>query len=429
MLSFISGFSSAVWSRRALATIRALPELARRPDSLEPNRNRPVASCFLSTRLATSALARSLPFFTLVMGEAWDDLGVLRTQRDQCARDVSQLMDACARDHPENKHVIECRECFEKVIDRMRSRYLEPRDDAPREWFSGRAGLLKELDELFLAVREYKRDLDKVDTRLDTERKQWYEQQLRASPSIRKTIEELLDRKKVFADIGTKGLGFEETVAEVREALESPGLPKSEVREEEAGKTLDRLVAASTPEAKLQVYKEAFFQGDPEEQVSEKVRSYMDRLQNGATMDQIINTISMDRRSSIGAQSQKEQHRQRVEELRRAKNAHELQKQKKASGRKDSNQKPQPPDEMYDQPPCHACGRELDLQDYMACALCQVLVDNGVRTKPTLFCSSACFSGQDGQVSLPDVLVSLLPREGEGSSPFLLPLLLMRHVC
>lgn len=330
------------------------------------------------------------------MNEDWDDLAGFRAQRSRCAADVAFLTSDCARDHPQHKHVLECRECYQKVIDRMRSRYLDPKDGVAREWFSGRDALLKDVDELFAAAREYKVSLDEVDTRLEEGRKQWYEQRVRASPSIRKTLEELIDRRDVFAKIGADGVPSEEVVADVREALEGSAAPNGEHGAEDTERTLRRLMEIKTPEERTQVYRETFFQGRPDEPFSAKTQMYLGRLQDGATMDEIINKISVDRRSSIGALDQKEKHRQRVEELRRAKNAHELEKTKKA--RQDSNTRPQPPEEMYDQPPCHACGRELDLKDYTACPLCQVLVDNGVRTKPTVFCSAACLSGPHGQV-------------------------------
>lgn len=337
------------------------------------------------------------------MTEAWDDLAGFRAQRSRCAADVAFLTSDCARDHPQHKHVLECRECYQKVVDRMRSRYLDPKDGVAREWFSGREALLKDLDELFAAARDYKVSLNEVDARLEEGRKQWYEQRLRASPSIRKTLEELLNRRELFAKIGSDDVPPEEIVAEVREALESAEALSRENSTQDIERTLRRLMEIKTPEERTQVYKETFFQGRPDESVSAKTQMYLGRLQDGATMDEIVDRISVDRRSSIGALDQKEKHRQRVEELRRAKNAHELEKTKKA--RQDSNTRPQPPDEMYDQPPCYACKRELDLQDYTACPLCQVLVDNGVRTKPTVYCSAACLSGPHGQVRFTKFLI------------------------
>lgn len=339
----------------------------------------------------------STRLLALIMGEAWDDLDTFRKLRAECADSVKELIIACARDHPQHKHVIECRECYEKVIDRMRSRYTDSK--AAEKWFSATAEpTLKELDGLFATAKEYKTDLAEIDRRAEEERKRSYSHQVKTSPSIRKSLEELLDSKELFAGIGVKDATFDEVVAEVREALRGSGVLNGEAGTEGAEKALQRLMEAKTSEERLQAYKQTFFMDKPDEAVSGKTQMYLDRLQEGATMDDIVNKIAVDRRSSIGAMDRKEMHKKRIEDLRRARAAHELQKSRKASGRKDSNQRPQPPDEMYDQPPCSACGRELDVQDYVACPLCQILVDSGVRNKPTVFCSTACFSGEHGQV-------------------------------
>lgn len=340
------------------------------------------------------------------MGEAWDDLAVSRAHRAQCADDVAQITSSCARDHPQHKHVLECRECYGKVIDRMRRRYLDLTDHASQpEWFSGRDALLKDLEDLFVATREYRSDLKEIDARLDEEKRRWYRQRARASPSIRKSLEDFLNERDVFAGVGMVDVAFEDSMAEVRDALRRSNVLNGEATTDGAERALERLIGAKLPEEREKVYKEIFFQGKPDEEITGRTRMYLERFQGGATMEEIITKIVVDRRSSIGALEQKERHRQRVEELRRARAAHELQKSKKASGRKDTNQRPQPPDEMYDQPPCHACGGELDLRDYFACPLCQVLVDHGVRTKSIVFCSAACFSGPHGQVSFPSLVM------------------------
>lgn len=332
------------------------------------------------------------------MVEAWDDLATFRRLRAECDQDVKELIAACARDHPQHTHVIECRGCYEKVIDRMNSRYSDSKTTG--KWFSVTAEpTLKELDELFTAAKEYKVDLAAIDRRAEEERKRSYAHQVKTSPSIRKSLEELLDGKELFASIGVKDATFDEAVGEVREALRGSGVLNGEAGADGAEKALQCLMEANTSEKRLQAYKQAFFLDKSEETISGKTQMYLDRLQDGATMDDIVNKIAVDRRSSIGAMDRKEMHKKRIEDLKRARAAHELQKSRKASGRKDSNQKPQPPDEMYDQPPCTACGRELDLQDYVACPVCQILVDSGVRSKPTVFCSMACFSGEHGQVS------------------------------
>ncbi|KAK2601017.1 hypothetical protein N8I77_010500 [Diaporthe amygdali] len=300
------------------------------------------------------------------MGEAWDELAALRTRRGECAEEVARIKAKCAQDHPQHKHVLECRECYPKVIDRMRSWYLDTKN---QEWFSGREVFLAELRALFAAALDHAVGLEEIDARIDAERRKWYQEQIKASPSIRKSLEELTNHKEVLAKVGS-GAPFEDLMEAMQAALDGSS------SREDAKKSLDRLMVAKSPEERYQLYKETFFQGSSDEHVSEKTQLYADRLQTGATMDEIVNKISLDRRSSIGASDQKERNRKRIDELRRARAAHELQKSKKASGRKDSSQKPQPPSEILVN--VHLCiilgliiangKQELHLEESHACA-------------------------------------------------------------
>lgn len=331
------------------------------------------------------------------MGEAWDDLATFRRLRAECADAVKGIITTCARDHPQHKHVIECRECYGKVIDRMRSRYSDPRA-AENEFSATAEPTRKELDELFAAAKEYKVDLADIDRRAQEERKRSYTHQVKASPSILKSLEELLDGKELFASIGVTDATFEQVVAELREALGGSGVLNGEAGAVGAEKALQRLMEAKTPEERLQAYKQAFFLEKPEEAASGKTQMYLDRLQEGATMDDIVNKISVDRRSSIGAMDRKEMHKKRIEDLRRARAAHELQKSRKANHRKNYYEQPPASEELYDQPPCRACGKKVDTRDFVACPLCQILWDAKIQKKPTVWCSLECSSGEKGQV-------------------------------
>lgn len=331
------------------------------------------------------------------MGEAWDDLDTFRRLRAECAEGVKDIVVACARDHPQHKHVIECRECYEKAIGRMRSRYSDPK--VTERWFSVTAEpTLKELDDLFAAAKEYKVDLAEIDRRAEEERKRSYVHQVKASPSIRKSLEELLDVKELFASIGVNDATFDEVVAEVRKALRGSGVLNGEAGAEGAEQALQRLTEAKMSEERLEAYKQTFFLDKPEEAVSEKTQMYLDRLQEGATMDDIVNKIAVDRRSSIGAMDRKEMHKKRIEDLRRARAAHELQKSRKAKDRDDYAWEEPAAEEMYHQPPCKACGAELDLELYYACPLCQIFWGAGMREKPVVWDEEKCYLGENGLV-------------------------------
>lgn len=328
-----------------------------------------------------------------MMGEAWDDLETFRRKRVECAQGVNDIIAACARDHP-HKHVIECRECYQKVLDRMRSRYSDPR---PTErWLP--EPVLNELDELFTAAKECKVDLAEIDRRVEEERKRSYLHQVKASPSIRKTLEELLNGKELYASIGSNATVFDEVVAQVRQTLRGSGVLNGEAGAEGAEQAVQRLTEAKMSEERLEAYKQTFFLDKPEGTVSEKTQMYLDRLQEGATMDDIVNKISVDRRSSIGAMDRKEMHKKRIEDLRRARAAHELQKSRRAKDHDNVTWEEPAAEELYHQPPCKACGAEVDLDLYYACPLCQILWDAGMREKPVVWDEEKCYLGENGHV-------------------------------
>ncbi|ROW13820.1 hypothetical protein VPNG_03543 [Cytospora leucostoma] len=304
--------------------------------------------------------------------EPWDYLAAYQALRTQAADEVATTTASCAQNHPQHKHVIQCRECYPQIIKRIRSTYLEPKDG---QWFSGREAFLADLDALFAAALHYEARLGDVDARIENEKRDWYFEQVKASPSIPKTLEELLDRKDLVAKLGSKEVAFEGVIQELRAALSGGADPKT------AQEILGRLIAVQTPEERLQAYRDIFFQGRPGEQISEKAQIYFDKLQDGATLKDVIAKVSSDAAASIAAPDQKERHQKRIEELRRAKAAYEKEKEKKAT------QKPQPPEKTYDAPPCNVCRKDVDLGNFIGCPYCTVLLEAGVRVKTTVWCS------------------------------------------
>lgn len=355
------------------------------------------------------------------MAEVWEGLVACRALRAQCANEVSQLTASCARNHPQHRHVLECRECYGKVLDCLRSRYLDPKGDGHEPtWFppeeakearearellgdeeiSARDALRMHLEDLFADAHEYRADLDDLDARLGLEKHRWYEKRVSTAPSIKQSLEDLAARGEIFERIAAKEVGFDEIVADIRNALGTSNMHMAagEAGAEGTEGALERLAKARAPEEKIQAYKEAFLFSSPGQDTPGKIQAYLDQLESGKPLGEIVNSITADIRSSKELQNQKKKHQQQLNDNLRARKQLEIEKAKKA-GRKDSNPRPQPPDEMYDQPPCYACGRQLYLQDYVVCPLCQVLVDKGVRNKPTVFCSTDCVSGPHGQVS------------------------------
>ena len=321
------------------------------------------------------------------MGEvdAWDYLAAYQALRAHGADEVTTIKSACAQNHPQHKHVMQCRECYPRIINHVRSSYLDSKDG---QWFSGREAFLKDLDRLFAAALHYDAGLEDVDARVEAEKRDWYFEQARASPSISKALEELLDRKDLAARFDSKDVAFENLVGDTRAALHGGADAQT------AQEALGRLTAIKTPEERLQVYKELFFQGQSGEPISEKTQLYFEKLQAGATIREVVNRVSSDAAANLSVPDQKEKHQKRIEELQRAKAAYELQKSKKAT------KKPQPPEKTYEVPPCNVCQKEVDKEDFIGCPYCTILLDAGIRPKTTVWCSQACSEHDQGFVSL-----------------------------
>lgn len=318
--------------------------------------------------------------------EAWDYLAAYQALRAQGADEVAKIKAACAQSHPQHKHVIQCRECYPRIINLIRSTYLDSKDP---QWFSGREAFLSDLNALFAAALHYDVKLEDVDALIEAEERDWYFEQVKASPSILKTLEEFLDRKDLVGKVGSKDVTFEGLVEDMRAALGRGADPKT------AQEALVRLTAIKTPEERLQVYKKTFFQEQPNEPISEKTQLYLDKLQAGATIKEVVNKVNSDAAASVGLPDQKEKFQKRIEELQRAKAAYELQKSKKAT------QKPQPAAEKtYDLPPCNACHKEVDKEDFIACPYCTILQDAGIRPRTTVWCTQPCSAHDQGFVSI-----------------------------
>ncbi|KAK4133373.1 hypothetical protein BT67DRAFT_434819 [Trichocladium antarcticum] len=117
---------------------------------------------------------------------------------------------------------------------------------------------------------------------------------------------------------------------------------------------------------------------------------YLDMLAHqGLSMEQVVDRILDERQATAGAREQADKLGQRLDELRRARATHELQKSKKAQ-RRESLAQQRVPDELYDLPACSVCGETPTTTDFFCCSICTILAGRGVMEQPTVFCSQAC---------------------------------------
>lgn len=167
---------------------------------------------------------------------------------------------------------------------------------------------------------------------------------------------------------------------------------------------LERLAAAGDDQAgKVGVLKEMFFEGD-DGTVPEDQQKYLDMLlHQGLSMEQVVDRILEERQAALGAREQTDKLTQRLNELRRARTAHEAQKSRKAQ-RRESLAQQRVPDELYALPACTVCGEAPNTEEFFCCSICTVLAGAGVQEKQTVFCSKKC--EEKGYVRLQLTLVS-----------------------
>ena len=150
--------------------------------------------------------------------------------------------------------------------------------------------------------------------------------------------------------------------------------------------------AETTDEDRVQIMRKTFAstvaKGEDEKNLQGSQKKYFDLFQDkGTPLGQTIDRILDDRKAAKGAQVKIDEVKARLEDLKRARAAYELQKTKKAS-----ISEHKVPEELYNLPTCNNCGQPPNTRDFLTCPLCLVLVQKGVRERQTVWCSTECNS-------------------------------------
>ncbi|KAI1445247.1 hypothetical protein F5Y02DRAFT_135136 [Annulohypoxylon stygium] len=315
------------------------------------------------------------------MLEPWDEVIALQRERQLCADDVQAIKASCVKDH-NKKHPLECPDCWTRLLNRIRDRYL---NSASKEWFSGRRPFLLELDTMFSKAHNSEVDLKTIEQRILDEKKEWYRDKVKnlglqhatKSPSEERTLQQRIGDRSVTAD---------QLASELREAFSDGPVQNKQAFDE----FIDRLRLASSPQARSEAYVDIFFQPSHDTSGAAKSQKYIDMVRNGTPIADAIGAMIRDRHSAKGEQDQKQALHQKLEELKRAKAAHELDKARRDKARQD-RARAAAPSGQHDLPPCSACSKIPNAQDFIICPLCQVLGDYyHLRIEPTLFCSQEC---------------------------------------
>ncbi|KAK3363637.1 hypothetical protein B0T25DRAFT_50378 [Lasiosphaeria hispida] len=315
----------------------------------------------------------------------------------QLADEATQIRQRCAADHGSKTALLECPECYEKLLEAMRSRYLNSPDD---EWFSKRRAFLQELDTMLADAKEYQLDPRAIDDRIQEERARWYVENVDASllrfmaedPARRDAVKEKLE------DVPAQTAGLAEEIAKI--LSESPLM----AREAGLNEVPARLSAARGTAERIEVLREAFLsptkcntQGvDQAALTPEDAQKYVQLLQDGSSMETVIERVLEERAASVASREQIGKLQDRLQVLLRGRTGYELQKSRKEQERARLAELEVMPDELYELEPCLMCSKVPDTRDFFCCPICAILVGYKVQdTKPVVYCCTEHDSHRD----------------------------------
>ncbi|KAI1171285.1 hypothetical protein F4777DRAFT_64566 [Nemania sp. FL0916] len=329
------------------------------------------------------------------MLDPWDELETLQKgRRDSlaCSRDLETIRNSCVREH--NKpHVVECAECWPRLINRLRDRYL---NSAIKEWFSGRRAFLQELDDLFTKARQHEVDFQTIEQKIADEKKEWLRDKVR-NLNLQPAARTQFDARILQQRLNDRDIPADQLVSGLRDCLGVD--PK--LWDEVANRFLKHVKAGQPPTARAHAYMDVLFEPESKASDTTKSQKYIDMMTSGKPMVEVINAMSRDRQTAKGElDQQKQQLQKKLEELRRAKAAHELDKSKRDQARQEKARAAL--SSIEDRVPgCSVCQGIVGTEEFLACPLCQMLASQfKVLKEPTLFCSNNCFEkGYDSHVN------------------------------
>ncbi|GAB1312184.1 hypothetical protein MFIFM68171_02394 [Madurella fahalii] len=293
--------------------------------------------------------------------------------------------------------LVSCPECYASLLEAVRSYYLA---STSPEWFTPRRAFLAALDDMFAQAKEYQLAPSAIDARVREERGRWYAEQVRGRLMRLLAVVDFAGREAVAARLeelaspSPPPSGDPARLAtEIAGVLEEAGLlePASE-RGGEAGRGIAEMVLnASDEAARAAVLTDLLFAPPPPPpppppEGEADQQTYLDMLvDQGLTVEQVVDRIVEKRQQVAGTKGQIAALSQRLDELRRARAAYELQKR-----RRESLAQQRVPDEVYELPACVVCGAEPMTRDFFNCTVCAILAGRGVREQQTVFCSRKC---------------------------------------
>ncbi|KAF9871519.1 hypothetical protein CkaCkLH20_10930 [Colletotrichum karsti] len=301
-----------------------------------------------------------------------------RRQR-KTADSVENIKSKCAQNHGK-AHVAHCKDCHGELVETMRSRYLDSKD----EWFSNNTGFLSDLDSLFAKLKDFTDDLKAIETRIDKEKAKHYRETLPKTAAGR-AAEASMGKATFQAALEDEEKPIADLTGDVRKAVNSgvDNVP----RLADVLSKFDNL----TPEKENDVIVDVFFRDPKTGEVPASCAKYVEKLRAGADLEDVMAVMEADKPSRSQASSNMDRHKRTLNELKRAQAAHEQDKMLKAQKRQQPPpQAPQVNKELYELPPCNVCSGKVSPEDVIACPACLIFAELSL-TKRTVFDSEKCF--------------------------------------
>ncbi|KAL8285328.1 hypothetical protein RB597_002422 [Gaeumannomyces tritici] len=315
------------------------------------------------------------------MPEIWDYLARARRQKALCAGDVEAIKENCRRNH-NHRHVIECVECYGKVLERMHSRYASSPD---AECFSGQATFPKDVSDLFAQARERRFALREIEERAIKGRQARIVQTVKSSQVIRHLLRDS-GQVHLLHKMDSGNVVLSTVLGEIRNSLGHVPAPSEDV-----DRCLVQLTGAEALPAveTLQVIQKIFF-SDYKDSSAMGCQEELERLRKGSSLDVVMERRLERSLTNKANKDLREKHRRRLDELRRAQSAHEAAKSRKTKDRQ-AAAPPPPPAPSLAVPACAACHTTVDIKSFFSCPLCQIRAGLDNRWQPMVYCSTACY--------------------------------------
>lgn len=354
----------------------------------------------------------------------WETLAASRNQHATLASFAKDTAATCKTTH-DKQHIIQCPECYPRLIAATRVRYLE---SPSQEWFSNRPAFLRELNALLSSTTypptlhpspnssEPRDPLQAASNLISRERGAYIRTALAKSVAV-----------KNFAASADGAMSEAEFRARTEDRTSDPralltdllgaAVRRKEIRSRDVERQVEKLedaVARGDEEAKLGVLMDVLFSHCADvEAVSEGMengkavapdtkdaQAALARLRAGQPLEAVLRQALRDREAeSVGGsrKREKEQRTNRLLELRRGKAAEERKKElrereKAGGGRGGSQERGGLPEAFYDVS-CLKCARPVasgEGEGVTCCDICFLEAGRGLRSAPTYFCSKDC---------------------------------------